>query len=245
MRHDGYRDWLSDKGAPGAAGRAVTASEPPLPSSARVRRARAADAWPSSGRSGPRTPSTRTAGAARRSLDDRQGAAAVTSDVRRNVEPQSQSLEGDLDMGGSGEPRPHSSPGSTPPRGPVHREPAPPSPASGAEGTSSGPRQESGDASRKAACPSDFLAEVTDIPQEMLASAGALEKDGELPIELREGDPAFIFDGQTLGWLAVNIEEVTECLRAGWRYLGIVVSNESSAAGPVILTKVLGMAPGT
>lgn len=129
-------------------------------------------------------------------------------------------------MGGSGQPGP-----------------SPRRPAAGRGETGAGRGQELGDAERKDACPSDFEAEVTDIPQAMRVAAEGVAVDTTLPIELREGDPAFLLDDQVLGWLAVNIEEVTACLEASWRYRGIVRANQTTPAGPLIVTQVVGTAP--
>jgi hypothetical protein len=74
------------------------------------------------------------------------------------------------------------------------------------------------------------------------AAAGVIV-GAELAIELRDDDPAFLFDGELLGWLAVNIEEVTECLQAGWRYRGIVRESHPTPGGQLILTQVFGGAP--
>jgi hypothetical protein len=86
---------------------------------------------------------------------------------------------------------------------------------------------------------------VTDIPQPIQSAAEEIAVGAELPIELREDDPAFLLDGELLGWLAVNIEEVSACLQAGWRYHGTVRDNQSTPAGPVILTQVFATAPTT
>jgi hypothetical protein len=144
-------------------------------------------------------------------------------------------------MGGSGQPRPRptqrsATTGETPDRTP-----------SAARGDGPGTRvgQESGGGGRKDACPSNFAAEVTDVPPELHDVAGGVGINTELLIELREGDPAFLLGEQILGWLAVNIEEVTQCLEAGWRYRGIVRSNDPTPAGPVILTQVTGSPPTT
>jgi hypothetical protein len=77
----------------------------------------------------------------------------------------------------------------------------------------------------------------------MQTTAAGVVVGTELPIELREDDPAFLLDGEILGWLADNIEEVTECLQAGWRYHGIVRANQSTPTGAVITTNVFGTPP--
>jgi len=104
-------------------------------------------------------------------------------------------------------------------------------------------RQESGTSGRRNACPSDFPAEVTDIPEAMQAAAAGIAAGIELPIELDGDDPAFMLAGEVLGWLAVNIDEVSACLRAGWRYHGTVLHNQPSPAGPVIMAQVFAAAP--
>ena len=145
-------------------------------------------------------------------------------------------------MGGSGEPRPPRSI-REPSTRPDEPRPSVPPGADSPSGVGVGPGQELGESGRKDACPSDFPAEVTDIPQAMQEVAAGIAVDDVLPIELREGDPAFVLEGQLLGWLADNIEEVTECLRAGWRYHGIVVANQSGPTGAVITTRVLAEPP--
>jgi len=145
-------------------------------------------------------------------------------------------------MGGSGESGPPRSSPAT--RRDEHRRDAPLA-SDGSSSLGAGPGQDLRNAYRKSACPSDFPAEVTDIAQAMQGVASGIAVDAALPIELREGDPAFVFEGQLLGWLADNIEEVTECLQAGWRYHGIVVANQSTPAGAVITTRVLTGPPTT
>jgi hypothetical protein len=142
-------------------------------------------------------------------------------------------------MGGSSQP-PSRRPSSDPSEVPSH----PKTPL--AEGPGGAPEgQESAPSPRTSGCPDDFRAEVADIPFEMQAAAGQVSVGVELPIELREDDPAFLLDGEILGWLAVNIEEVTECLQAGWRYHGIVRANDATPAGPLILTQVHAQPPGS
>ncbi len=103
--------------------------------------------------------------------------------------------------------------------------------------------QESGHQPRRDSCPTDFAAEVTDIPEEMQDRAAAVEEGTALNIELREGDPAFLLDADILGWLATNIDEVTQCLKAGWTYQAQVDQNAQSPAGALIRTTVRGQAP--
>jgi hypothetical protein len=145
-------------------------------------------------------------------------------------------------MGGSGEPRtPRSRPeSSSPPETPRR---APDADDAAVVDLGVGARQESGDAGRKHACPSDFPAEVTHIPEEMQATAAGIAVGSDLSIALRDEDPAFLFEGEILGWLADNIEEVTECLQAGWHYRGIVRANQSTPAGAIITTQVFGTSP--
>lgn len=88
-------------------------------------------------------------------------------------------------------------------------------------------------------CPTGFEAEVVDIPAARQDAAAGVTVGTALVIALdAENDPAFMLDGSVLGWLAVNIEEVTECLQAGWRYEGTVESASPSAAGALIITRV-------
>lgn len=108
-----------------------------------------------------------------------------------------------------------------------------------------GAGEEGGQRARKNACPTDFPAEVSDIEQALHARAGEISPGAMLPIELVGEDPGFLHEGELLGWLAVNIEEVTACLLAGWRYQGEVRSNTPSPAGPIILTQVTCSAPGS
>jgi hypothetical protein len=145
-------------------------------------------------------------------------------------------------MGGSGQPTPpRSRPEPVPPSDTSARESDAPLGADSRAGTGRG--QESGGPGRKDACPSDFPAEVADIPAAMQARAAGVVVGAELPIELHDDDPAFLLDADVLGWLADNIEEVTECLQAGWRYHGIVRANQSTPAGAVITSDVFGTPP--
>ncbi len=146
-------------------------------------------------------------------------------------------------MGGSPRPRP--------------RPPEPASPQTAAETATGGgagvglpvsrPEKETSGAERTYGCPSDFAAEVADIPRGMEAAAADLTSGSELQIELRgePEDPAFLLEGEIVGWLAVNIEEVTECLRRGWRYGAVVKRNEASAGGRLIIAQVYGSGPGS
>jgi hypothetical protein len=104
--------------------------------------------------------------------------------------------------------------------------------------------QEGGRRGRKEACPTDFPAEVSDIEQDRLTAAGDIPTGAVLAIELVGEDPGFLYEGELLGWLAVNIEEVTQCLGAGWLYRAEVRSNTMSPAGAIILTHVTGSGPG-
>jgi hypothetical protein len=137
-------------------------------------------------------------------------------------------------MGGSGSGgRPYVDP--TEGRGPG-------APPDGPKGGGSG--QGSGGGPPTAGCPTGFSAEVTDIPEEMQDGAAAIATGTTLPIRLRDGDPVFLIDDEVLGWLATNIEEVTRCLEAGWKYSAEVTDVEPASAGPVITTTVSGEAPG-
>jgi hypothetical protein len=130
-------------------------------------------------------------------------------------------------MGGSSSPRIHrTSPptSATPPQGPQG------APAGGGGGGGHGP---------DVGCPTDFPAEIVDIPEDRQDDAANLAVDQELAIELdSDGDPAFMFGGSELGWLAVNIEEVTECLQAGRAYRARIDRNTSTPAGALIITTV-------
>ncbi|HMG01146.1 MAG TPA: hypothetical protein VK560_07880, partial [Gemmatimonadaceae bacterium] len=114
-------------------------------------------------------------------------------------------------------------------------------PSSGPQAGSSG--EGSDPTARNNACPTDFSAEVTDISEAQHGAAAKIVLGAKLSIELVEEDPAFLNDGETLGWLSVNIEEVAGCLRAGWRYQGEVQSNDPSPAGPIIIAWVTCKAP--
>ncbi len=141
-------------------------------------------------------------------------------------------------MGGSGTPPPRERPARTPIGGEPDRE-KPGAPSGGDAG------QELGGPGGKGACPDNFPSEVSDIPAEMREMAEGLNVGAEIPIELREDDPAFVLGGSVLGWLADNIEEVAACLRAGWRYHGEVTENRTTPTGPVILVRVFATSPST
>jgi hypothetical protein len=138
-------------------------------------------------------------------------------------------------MGGSGE------------RGPrPHRDPIGPAPSPPPMPHDSGPGDEgSGSGRGNSPCPTDFPAEVTDIPQDMQARAAQVPRGVTLPIVLQDGDPAFILDGEIFGWLATNIDEVTACLTAGWTYHATVQRNTNGPAGAVIETLAIGTPPTT
>lgn len=134
-------------------------------------------------------------------------------------------------MGGGGGGRPYTDP--TAPRVPTPpvEQPGPGGGGGGASTAASG-------------CPEDFSAEVTDVPEARHPEALGLDPGATLPIELRDGDPAFLLSGDILGWLATNIEEVTLCLDAGWTYEAEVVAVSDEPSGPLIRTRVRGRAPG-
>jgi hypothetical protein len=88
-------------------------------------------------------------------------------------------------------------------------------------------------------CPTGFQAEIVDIPASRQHDAASLDVGQELPVELdSDNDPAFMLGGSELGWLAVNIEEVAECLQAGRAYRATVESTTSTPAGALVITTV-------
>jgi len=84
---------------------------------------------------------------------------------------------------------------------------------------------------------------VSDIEEGLFETAAAIAVGARLAIEIVDEDPAFLHGTERIGWLAVNIEEVGECLRSGWSYEAEVLSNNPSPAGPIILTNVTCKAP--
>jgi hypothetical protein len=89
-------------------------------------------------------------------------------------------------------------------------------------------------------CPSDFRAEIQDIAPADCDWAADFTPGTLLEVVLSDGDPQFVLGGRTVGWLSTNRDAVVRCIAAGWTYSAEVLSNRSSAAGPIIETRVQG-----